>query len=36
MTILQIEAGLLQNKYVAKVIGVFPNGEVLTYIEIIC
>jgi hypothetical protein len=25
---LQIEAGLLQKEYVAKVVGVFPDGEV--------
>jgi hypothetical protein len=36
MVILQIEAGLLQKEYVAKVIGVFPDGEVFPYIEKIC
>ena len=28
LTLLQIEAGLLQKEYVAKVVGVFPDGEV--------
>lgn len=31
-SILQIEAGLLHKEYIAKVLGVFPEGEVYIFI----
>lgn len=35
-THLQIEAGLLQKEYIAKVIGIFPDSEVFILINIRC